>query len=163
MNEREEVKIFQNQHCRVNLFLLAWSNDDGPLNRCDDAKIKCILNTRLNTRCGVNFHKLVRKKSVLWYIWPQYLRLWNEEPSKRPHFKGCHWPQQSCEEILSAYILERCKILSTLMLHSPVVLAILQQWVSISAGSVCTHIRVPSSHGTSRDVVLEKESEFCNK
>lgn len=48
------------------------------------------------------------------------------------------------------------------MLLSPVFLAILKQCVSISVGSVCTHIRVPSSHGTSRDVILEKESETQN-
>lgn len=49
-----------------------------------------------------------------------------------------------------------------IQLLSPVFLAILQQCVSISAGSVCTHIRVSSSHGTGRDVILEKESEIQN-
>lgn len=49
-----------------------------------------------------------------------------------------------------------------MMLLSPVFFAILQQCVSISGGSVRAHIRVPSSHGTGRDVILEKESEIQN-
>jgi len=45
----------------------------------------------------------------------------------------------------------------TQILLSPVFFAVLQQGLSISAGSVRAHICVPSSHGTGRCVILGKE------
>lgn len=45
----------------------------------------------------------------------------------------------------------------------PGFLAVLKQRVSVSVGSISTHIGVPSSHGTGRDVILQSKSDSPNK
>lgn len=39
----------------------------------------------------------------------------------------------------------------------PVVFAVLQKRVSISARAVCAHICIPTCHGASRDIILRGE------
>lgn len=41
----------------------------------------------------------------------------------------------------------------------PVVLAVVQKRMSVSTRAVCANIRVPTSHGTSRDVILHMEKK----
>lgn len=69
--------------------------------------------------------------------------------------KQTQWMRgRQCTGICSTVIERVC--VCEYMCLSPVVFAVLQQRVSVSAGTICTYVRVSADHSTSWDIVLQQ-------